>query len=80
MLKKFLTAAEARAMLEWNDRRNGEFRAKAPPGCADLYARLFPPLSDEIFRLAMEKALLGKLPDPRELPPLAARPDDDEDN
>jgi hypothetical protein len=69
MPANFLTADEARAMLEWNDRCNAELRAKAPPGCADLYARLFPPLTDEIFRLAMEKALLSELPDPRELPP-----------
>jgi hypothetical protein len=29
------------------------------PHLADVHARLFPPVSDEIFRLAMEKALLG---------------------
>jgi hypothetical protein len=74
MPKNFLTPDEARVMLEWRDRRNAELRAKAPPGCADLYARLFPPVSDEVFRLVMEKALLGELPDPRELPPLHNSP------
>ena len=74
MPNKFLTPAEARVMLEWRDRRNAEIRAKAPPGCADLYARLFPPVSDEIFRRVMEMALLGQCPDPRELPPLKIDP------
>jgi hypothetical protein len=74
MPNQFLTPDEARVMLEWRDRRNAEIRAKAPPGCADLYARLFPPVSDEIFRRVMELALLGELPDPRELPPLKNDP------
>jgi hypothetical protein len=73
MPTKFLTPDEARVMLEWRDRRNAEMRAKAPPGCADLYARLFPPVSDEIFRRVIELALLGEYPDPRELPPLPPR-------
>jgi hypothetical protein len=51
MPKKFLTPEEAREYLEWSDRRNAEIRAAAPPCLADLYARLFPPVSDEIFRL-----------------------------
>jgi hypothetical protein len=73
MPKKFLTPEEARALLDWRERHNAELRAKAPPGCADLYARLFPAVSDEVFRLVMERALLGELPDPRELPPLTHR-------
>jgi hypothetical protein len=74
MPQNFLTPDEARVMLEWRDRRNAEIRAKAPPGCADLYTRLFPPVSDEVFRRVMEMALLGECPDPRELPPLNNSP------
>jgi hypothetical protein len=77
MPKKFLTPEEARELLEWSDRRNAEIRANAPPGLEDLYARLFPGVSDEIFRFAMEKALLGELRDPRSLPPLHNDNDDD---
>jgi hypothetical protein len=70
MPKKFLTPDEAREMLEYRDRRHAEIRAAAPPHLADLYARLFPGVSDEIFRMWIELALLGELRDPRELPPL----------
>jgi hypothetical protein len=73
-MTEFLTADEARVMLEWRNRRNAEIRAKAPPGCTDLYARLFPPVSDEVFRRVMQMALLGECPDPRELPPLKIDP------
>jgi hypothetical protein len=69
-MPNFLTPDEVRDHLQRIDRRNAELRAKAPPGCADLYARVFRPVSDEIFRRAMEMALLGEYPDPRELPPL----------
>jgi hypothetical protein len=47
----------------------------------ELYARLFPPLSDEIFRRGMEMALLGEFRDPAELPPLdGADSSDDHDD
>lgn len=69
MPTKFLTPDEARVMLEWRDRRHAELRAKIPAA-----AQYFPPVSDEIFRRVMELALLGELPDPRELPPLHNSP------
>jgi hypothetical protein len=69
-MPKFLTPEEAREMLEYRDRRDAEIRAAAPPHLADLYARLFPGVSDEIFKMWIELALLGELRDPRELPPL----------
>jgi hypothetical protein len=73
MPKKFLTPEEARELLEWRDRRDAEIRAEAPPHLAELYARLFLGVSDEIFRFGMEMALLGEFRDPRELPPLKRR-------
>jgi hypothetical protein len=76
---QFLTPDEARALLEAADRRTAKLRAEGPPELADLYARLFPAVSDEIFRYVMEKALLGELRDPCSLPPLdnsARSPDD----
>jgi hypothetical protein len=76
MPMKFLTPEEARELLEWHDRRQAKIRASAPPHLAELYARLFPGMSDEIFRLGMDMALLGEFRDPRELPPLN---DGDED-
>jgi hypothetical protein len=33
-------------------------------------AHVFPPVSDELFRYVMEKALLGELRNPPALPPL----------
>jgi hypothetical protein len=70
MPKNFLTPDEARALLQLVDQQNAELRAKAPPGCADLYAGLFPPLGDEDWRRYLEKALLGELRHPCSLPPL----------
>ena len=73
MPTKFLTPEEARELLEYFDKRQAEARASAPPYLAEFYARLFPGVSDEIFRDWIEKALLGELRDPRELPPLKIR-------
>ena len=73
MQPQFLTPDEARAHLEWIDRRSAELRAKAPPGAEDWYAELFPPVSDELFRHVMQKALLGELRHPASLPPLDSR-------
>jgi hypothetical protein len=70
MHNQFLTPEEARALLAWRDRHNAKMRAKAPPELADLYARLFPAVSDELFRQVMELALLGELRHPASLPPL----------
>jgi|HubBroStandDraft_6_1064221.scaffolds.fasta_scaffold103780_4 hypothetical protein len=56
---QFLTYDEAREHLKQVDERRAKLRAECPPHLADVHARLFPPVSDEIFRLAMEKALLG---------------------
>jgi hypothetical protein len=69
MPDEFLSPEEARVMLEWRDRRNAALRAKNPE-----IAPYFPPVSDETWRRVMELALLGELPDPRELPPLANSP------
>ena len=82
MPPEFLSPSAARALLEAADRRHAKLRAECPPQLADWYARLFPGVSDEIYRRVIELALLGELRDPRSLPPLdnSARPDDDEDN
>jgi hypothetical protein len=69
MQSQFLTPDEVRARIEWRERRNAEWRAEFPE-----LAHRFPPISDEDFRLVMEKALLGELHRPT-LPPL----DDDDD-
>jgi hypothetical protein len=74
MHNEFLTPDEARELLEWRDRRNAKLRAECPPELADLYARLFPAVSDEIFRYVMERALLGELRHPCSLPPLGKDP------
>jgi hypothetical protein len=80
MPPEFLTPNEARALLEAADRRHAKLRAGCPPELAELYARLFPAVSDEIYRRVMELALLGELRDPRSLPPLdnSPRSPDDE--
>jgi hypothetical protein len=70
MPTKFLSPDEARELLERRDRENAAIRANAPQGMEELYARFFPPVSDEIFRQAMEMALLGELRHPHSLPPL----------
>jgi hypothetical protein len=69
MHSEFLFPDEARELLEWRDRRNAKL-----PELADLYARLFPAVSDEIFRYVMEKALLGELRQRPLLPPLDNSP------
>jgi hypothetical protein len=80
-MQEFLTPEEARGLLEAADRRHAKLRAECPPELADLYARLFPAVSDEIFRRVMELALLGELRHPCSLPPLenspAGSPDDE---
>jgi hypothetical protein len=35
-----------------------------------LYAKLFPPISDEMWRYLMERSLLGEFRHPASLPPL----------
>jgi hypothetical protein len=65
---QFLTYDEAREHLKQVDERRAKLRAECPPHLADVHARLFPPVSDEIFRLAMEKALLGEFRRPDSLP------------
>lgn len=67
---EFLSPDEARALLEAADRRHAKLRAECPPQLADWYARLFPGVSDAIFRYVMEKALLGELRRTPLLPPL----------
>jgi hypothetical protein len=74
MPNEFLTPKEARALLETGDRRHAKLRAQAPPELAELYARVFPGVSDEIWRYVMEKALLGELRDTPLLPPLEHSP------
>jgi len=65
MHNQFLTPEEARDLLEAADRRNAKLRAEYPAA-----AKFFPPVSDEIFRDVMEKALLGELRNTPALPPL----------
>jgi hypothetical protein len=76
MHNEFLSPSEARALLEAADRRNAERRAEHPAA-----AHVFPPVSDELFRQVMERALLGELRRKPLLPPLGnspRSPDDDE--
>jgi hypothetical protein len=70
MQSQFLTPDEVRALIERRERCNAELRAEFPE-----LAHRFPAISDEMFRLIMEKALLRELRRPT-LPPLD---DDDED-
>jgi hypothetical protein len=65
MHPEFLTPDEARALLEAADRRYAELRAEHPEA-----AHVFPPVSDELWRCVMEKALLGELRFTPLLPPL----------
>jgi hypothetical protein len=69
MPTKFLTADEARALLEAADRRNAERRAEYPE-----IAHLWPPVSDEIWCYVIERALLGELRPKPLLPPLKNDP------
>jgi hypothetical protein len=69
MPTKFLSPSEARALLEAADRRRANLRAKHPDA-----AEYFPPVSDELFRYVMERALLGELPRKPLLPPLNNSP------
>jgi hypothetical protein len=65
MPNQFLTPDEARALLEAADRRRAKLRAEHPAS-----AHVFPPVSDEIWRYVVEKALLGELRRTPLLPPL----------
>jgi hypothetical protein len=68
-MTEFLTPDEARALLEAADRRNAERRAEYPE-----IAHLSPPVSDEIWRYVIERALLGELRRKPLLPPLKIDP------
>jgi hypothetical protein len=70
MHNQFLTPEDAREFLAWRGRRNAELRAQAPAGAEELYAKLFPPISDEMWRYLMERSLLGEFRHPASLPPL----------
>jgi hypothetical protein len=67
---QFLTLEEVRALIERRERRNAEWRAEFPE-----IAHRFPPISDAMFRLIIEKSLLGELRHPT-LPPLDHECDD----
>jgi hypothetical protein len=69
MHNQFLSPDEARALLEAADRRNAERRAEYPAA-----AHVFPPVSDEIWRYVVERALLGELRRKPLLPPLDNSP------
>ena len=69
MPNEFLTADEARTLLEAADRRRAKLRAEHPAA-----AHVFPPVSDELFRQVMELALLGQLRRTPLLPPLKNDP------
>jgi hypothetical protein len=77
MHPEFLTLEEARALLEAADRRRAKLRAEHPAA-----AHVFPPVSEEIWRYVMERALLGELRRTPLLPPLEndpRSPDDEHD-
>jgi hypothetical protein len=65
MPPEFLSPSEALALLEAADRRRAKLRAEHPAS-----AHVFPPVSDELFRHVMERALLGELRRTPLLPPL----------
>ena len=65
MQNQFLTPDEARALLEAADRRRAKLRAEYPAA-----AHVFPPVSDELFRYVLEKAMLGELRNTPALPPI----------
>jgi hypothetical protein len=69
MHNQFLTPEEARALLEAAERRRAKLRAEHPAA-----AHVFPPVSDELFRHVMERALLGELRRRPLLPPLKNDP------
>jgi hypothetical protein len=69
MHNQFLTPEEVRAMIERTEARNAELRAKYPHS-----AHIFPPITDEIFRYVMERALLGELRHTPLLPPIKNSP------
>jgi hypothetical protein len=68
---QFLTPDEARALIERRERRNAEWRAEFPE-----LAHRFPPISDEMFRQIMEKAMLSELRRPDSLPQLGHESND----
>jgi hypothetical protein len=64
-MTEFLSPSAARTLLEAAERRRAYLRAEHPDA-----AEYFPPVSDELFRHVIERALLGELRRTPLLPPL----------
>jgi hypothetical protein len=60
---EIMTAEQVRGCLEAIERARARTRARVP----DRLKGLFPPITDEEFRMVMERALLGELRRPFEL-------------